>query len=361
MDIFIENISLGFKTAFTIHNLTYAFTGVFIGNLIGVLPGIGAMAAISMLLPITYGLEPTGALMMLAGIYYGTTYGGAVTSILLNLPGTASHAVVCLEGNPMARDGRAGAALFSAMLSSFFGASAGVILIMAFSPLLAELAFQFGPSEYFALMFLGLLAASTLSIGSALRGVAMVFVGLILGVIGSDVNTGIARFTFGIADLQDGISLVALALGLFGISDVLANVNKIGTGISATRNKVTMRALLQGRKDLKGSGGAVVRGTGLGAFFGLLPGTGAAIASFMSYAVERKFAKKPERFGKGAIEGVAGPESANSSASMTSFIPTLTLGIPGDATMALMLGALMIHNIQPGPQLITAYPKLFWG
>lgn len=357
----LDNVILGFSTALSLQNLTYSFLGVFIGNLIGVLPGIGALAAISMLLPITYGLDPAGALMMLAGLYYGTTYGGAITSILLNLPGTASHAVVCLDGNPMARQGRAGAALFIAMIGSFIGATFGIILMMVFSPLLVEVAFKFGPAEYFALMLLGLLAASTLTTGSALKGLAMVLIGLILGVIGTDVNTGVARFTFGVPELQDGLSLIALAMGLFGVADVLGSVNRLGKGSSVTKTKISMRTLRLGKGEFKQSRGAIIRGSGLGSFFGLLPGTGGTLASFISYALEKKLAKDPRRFGRGAIEGVAGPESANSSAVQTAFIPTLTLGIPGDAVMALMLGALMIHNIQPGPQLMTEHPTVFWG
>ncbi len=358
---FLDNILLGFGTALTFTNVMYSFFGVFIGNLIGVLPGIGALAAISMLLPITYGLEPEGALMMLAGLYYGTSYGGAITSVLLNLPGTPSHAVVCLDGNPMARQGRAGPALFSAMFSSFLGATTGIVLIKVFSPLLVAVAFQFGPAEYFSLMLLGLLSASTLSSGSPLKGVAMVLVGLILGVVGTDVNTGTMRFTLNIPELQDGLSLVALAMGLFGVADVLSSAGRLGQGTSVIDSGVTMKSLWRGRSELKGTGGAISRGAGLGSFFGLLPGTGGTIASFMSYATEKKLAKDPRRFGKGAIEGVAGPEAANSSAVVTAFIPTLTLGIPGDAIMALMLGALMIHNIQPGPQLMVEHPTVFWG
>ncbi len=356
-----DSIILGFSTALTLNNLMYSFIGVFIGNLIGVLPGIGALAAISMLLPVTYGLDPAGALMMLAGLYYGTSYGGAITSVLLNLPGTASHAVVCIDGNPMARQGRAGPALFAAMFASFLGATVGIIITKFFSPILVEVAFKFGPAEYFSLMLLGLLAASTLSTGSALKGVAMVLVGLILGVVGIDINTGVARFTFDIPELQDGLSLVALAMGLFGVADVLGSVNRLGIGASIIEAKLNMRTLWRGRSELKGTGGAIARGAGLGSFFGLLPGTGGTIASFMSYAAEKKLAKEPRRFGRGAIEGVAGPESANSSAAITAFIPTLTLGIPGDAVMALMLGALMIHNIQPGPQMMMEHPTVFWG
>jgi TctA family transporter len=357
----LDNIILGFSTALTWNNLLYSFVGVFIGNLIGVLPGIGALAAISMLLPITYALEPAGALMMLAGLYYGTSYGGATTSILLNLPGTASHAVVCVDGNPMARQGRAGSALFIAMFGSFLGATSGIVLMMFFSPLLTEGAFLFGPAEYFALMLLGLLAASTLTTGSPLKGVAMVLVGLIFGVIGTDVNSGVARFSFNVPELQDGLSLVALAMGLFGIADVFANAGKLGEGNMVSKAKVTARSIRPAKGEIKQSMPAIGRGAGIGAFFGILPGTGGTIASFMSYAFEKKISRTPERFGRGAIEGVAGPESSNSSAAITAFIPTLTLGIPGDAVMALMLGAMMIHNIQPGPQLMMEHPTLFWG
>lgn len=357
----LDNVILGFSEALSVSNLMYSFIGVFIGNLIGVLPGIGALAAISMLLPITYGLNPSGALMMLAGLYYGTSYGGAVTSILLNLPGTAAHAVVCVDGNPMAKQGRGGSALTAAMFASFIGATVGIILMKMFSPFLVDIAFQFGPAEYFALMLLGLLAASTLTTGSALKGVAMVIIGLIIGVIGTDVNTGIARFTFGLHELADGIALVALAMGLFGISDVLRSAGVLGSGATVIDKKINMRSLWKGRKELKGTGGSILRGSGLGSFFGLLPGTGGTLASFMSYAVEKKIDKNPKRFGKGAVEGVSGPESANSSAAITAFVPTLTLGIPGDAVMALMLGALMIHNIQPGPHLMVDHPAIFWG
>ena len=299
--------------------------------------------------------------MMLAGLYYGTSYGGAITAVLLNLPGTPTHAVVCIDGNPMALQGRAGTALMSSMLSSFLGATVGIVLVKVFSPVLVALAFQFGPPEYFALMLLGLLAASTLSSGSALKGVAMVVIGLIAGVIGADVSTGIMRFTFGIPELQDGLSLVALAMGLFGIADVLHSAGRLGKGASIIDDKVSMRTLWQGKRELKQTGGAVARGSGLGSFFGLLPGTGGTLAAFISYAVEKKVSKTPDRFGRGAVEGVAGPESANSSAAITAFIPTLTLGIPGDAVMALMLGALMIHNIQPGPQMMVDHPTVFWG
>lgn len=357
----LDNILMGFQTALTLQNLMYSFIGVFVGNLIGVLPGIGALAAISMLLPITYGIEPAGALMMLAGLYYGTGYGGATTTILLNLPGTPSHAVVCLDGHPMARQGRAGSALLAAMVSSFIGATIGIVLMMAFGPLLVEMAFQFGPAEYFSLMLLGLLAASTLTSGSPIKGVAMVVLGLIFGVVGTDINTGIARFTFNIPELQDGLALVAVAMGLFGIADVIANANRLGDGHAVSAKKIGWRSLRFQKGEFKNSVSSIFRGAGVGSFFGVLPGTGGTIAAFMSYALEKKVNKNKGNFGRGAIEGVASPEAANSAAAQTAFVPTMTLGIPGDAVMALMLGAMMIHNIQPGPQLMTEHPTVFWG
>ncbi len=357
----IDNLLLGAATAFSLNNLLYSFVGVFIGNLIGVLPGIGALAAISMLLPITYGLDSTGALMMLAGLYYGTSFGGATTSILLNLPGTASHAVVCVDGHPMAKQGRAGSAIFIAMFASFIGVCTGIVLMMFFSPLLTEVAFVFGPAEYFALMLMGLLAASTLTSGSPLKGIASVVVGLIFGVIGTDINSGVPRFDFGIIDLQDGVSLVALAMGLFGVADVLANAGRLGEGTLVTNTKIKSKSIRPAKGEIKQSMPAIARGAAAGSFFGILPGAGGTIASFMSYAFEKKISKTPKRFGHGAIEGVAGPEAANSSAAITAFIPTLTLGIPGDAVMALMLGAMMIHNIVPGPQMMVDHPSLFWG
>lgn len=356
----LDNLILGFQTAFSWNYLIYAFVGVFLGNLIGVLPGIGALAAISMLLPVTYGLDPVGGLLMLAGLYYGTSFGGATTSILLNLPGTASHAVVCVDGHPMARQGRGGPAIFMAMFASFTGVVVGIMLMMFFSPLLTNVAFLFGPAEYFALMVMGLLAASVLTTGSPLKGVASVVIGLLFGVVGTDVNSGVARFDFGIVELQDGLALVALAMGLFGVSDVLANAGRIGEGTLIAK-AVNSTSIRPAKGEMKQSAGAIARGSGIGSVLGILPGAGGTMASFMSYAIEKKVAKDPSRFGKGAIEGVAGPEAANSSAAITAFIPTLTLGIPGDAVMALMLGAMMIHNITPGPQLMVEHPELFWG
>lgn len=356
----IDNLILGFQTAFSLHNLMYAFIGVFLGNLIGVLPGIGALAAISMLLPITYGLDPTGALLMLAGLYYGTSFGGATTSILLNLPGTASHAIVCVDGNPLARQGKGGQAIFMAMFASFVGVCVGIVLMMFFSPLLTDAAFLFGPAEYFSLMLMGLLAASALTSSSPLKGIAAVVVGLIFGVIGTDVNSGVARFDFNVPELQDGIALVALAMGLFGITDVLANAANIGDGTLLTKG-IGSQSVRPGKGEIREAMPSIVRGSAIGSVLGILPGTGGTMASFMSYAMEKKVSRTPERFGRGAMEGVSGPESANSSAAITAFIPTLTLGIPGDAVMALMLGALMIHNITPGPQLMAEHPSMFWG
>ncbi len=355
----LDNLLLGFSTALSWHNLMYAFIGVLLGNIIGVLPGIGALAAISMLLPVTYGLDPTGALLMLAGLYYGTSFGGATTSILLNLPGTASHAVVCVDGNPLARQGKGGSAIFMAMFASFLGVCVGIVLMMFFSPLLVDMAFLFGPAEYFALMLMGLLAASTLTSGSPLKGIAAVVLGLIFGVVGTDVNSGVARFSFDVPELTDGISIVALAMGLFGIADVLSNAGRLGEGTLIA--KMSSRAVRPAKGEIIGSMGAIGRGSTIGSLLGILPGAGGTMASFMSYAIEKKVSRTPEKFGHGAMEGVSGPEAANSSAAITAFIPTLTLGIPGDAVMALMLGALMIHNIAPGPQLMVEYPAMFWG
>lgn len=350
----------GFGVALSPINLLYSFIGVFVGNLIGVLPGIGPLAAISMLLPVTYGLDPTAALMMLAGIYYGAQYGGATTSILLNVPGVASHAVTCLDGHPMAKQGKAGVALFMAMYASFIGACIGILIMVFFSPLIVDVALSFGPSEYFSIMVLGLLAASTLARGSPIKGIAMVVLGLILGLVGTDVNSGMQRYTFDIPELADGISIVALAMGFFGVADALRNVNRIGDATIA-RGSVGMKSLRPDPGDLRKSVMPIIRGSGIGAFFGILPGTGSTIASFMSYATEKKVSRTPERFGRGAIEGIAGPESSNNAAAQTAFIPTMTLGIPGDPVMALMLGAMIIHGIQPGPQMLSEHPDIFWG
>jgi len=357
----IENLMLGVQTAFQWENFLYAFIGVFIGNVVGVLPGIGSLAAISMLLPLTYGLNPVAALMMLAGLYYGTSFGGATTTILLNLPGTPTHAVVCVDGHPLAKKGRAGSAIFIAMFASFVGVSIGIALMATLSPLLTGVAFMFGPQEYFALMLMGLLAASTLTTGSPLKGVTSVVIGLLFGVVGTDVMTGVSRFDFGLSTLQDGVSLVVLATALFGIADVLTHAGKLGEGSLTTDSKINRNSVRPEKGEIKQSAKPIVRGATIGSALGILPGAGGTLAAFMSYAVEKKTSKTPERFGKGAMEGVSGPEAANSSAAITAFIPTLTLGIPGDAVMALMLGALMIHNITPGPAIMVEHPDLFWG
>lgn len=354
-----NGLLLGLQAAIHPTTLLYCFIGVFLGTLIGVLPGIGALATISLLLPITYHIPPTAAIVMLAGVYYGAQYGGSTASILLNLPGTPASAVVCLDGYPMAKQGRAGVALFMTTIASFVGSMLGILMLVMFSPGIAELGLKFGPAEYFSMMFLGLIAASTLASGSVLKGLAMVVFGLLLGTVGTDVNSGVSRFDMGTPNLMDGISLVALAMAIFGISEVIATVNIKRD--SKVNQKITFKSMMPTAEDSRRSIKPMLRGTGIGGFFGALPGTGASIASFMAYAVEKKVAKDPSRFGKGAIEGITAPESANNAAAQTAFVPTLSLGIPGDATMALMLGALIIHGIQPGPLLMTQQPELFWG
>lgn len=357
---FFDNILLGLETALSLNNLMWCFVGVFMGTLLGVIPGIGVLAAISMLFPLTFQLEPTAALIMLAGIWYGTTYGGSTASILLNVPGTPSSAITALDGYPMAQQGRAGVALLMTTFASFFGGSVGIILLMGFSGTISQMALQFSSTEYFALMLLGLIAASGMSNGAMIKGLIMVCLGVLFGLVGADIYSGARRFTFGLVELADGIALVALALGLFGISEVIASVGKISAkGVDP--DAVRFKAMKPTRDDMRRSWFPMLRGSAVGSFFGTLPGTGPSIAAFMSYALERRVAKEPERFGKGAIEGIMGPESANNAADQTAFIPTLALGIPGSATMALMLGALMIHGIAPGPQLMTEQPALFWG
>ncbi len=357
---FIDNIGLGLQIALTWNNLFYCFVGVTLGMFVGVLPGIGALVAIALLLPITFYLDPTAAIIMLGGVYYGSAYGGSTASILLNLPGTPSSAVACIDGYPMARQGRAGVALFSTTMSSFLGGSIGIIIMMLFSAPISAAALQFGAAEYFAMMTLGLLAASTIGLGSPVKGIAMVVLGVLFGIVGTDVNTGLTRFTFGIPDLYDGIALVAIAMGLFGIAEVISSVRQVQSG-ELKAGSVSMRSMIPTRDDVRRFWMPMLRGSLIGSFFGALPGTGGTVASFMSYAVEKKVAREPERFGKGAIEGVISPEAANNAADQTAFIPTLTLGIPGSVIMALILGALMIHGITPGPNLITEKPDMFWG
>ena len=359
MDI-LNNIAIGLGTALTVTNLFYCFLGVFLGTLIGVIPGIGVLSAISMLFPITFYLEPTTALIMLAGIWYGTSYGGNTASILLNIPGTPANAVTCLDGYPMARQGRGGVALFMTTVASFTGSTIGILLLMLFAPVIATYALRFGSAEYFSLMVRGLVAASTISDGSAIKGLAMVVLGIIFGTVGADIYTGTPRFSFGVLELTDKISLIALAMGVFGVSEVIASVRNVQVG-DIDPESVKFKAMKPTRDDMRRSWFPMLRGSGIGAFFGTLPGTGPSVAAFMAYAMEKRVAKEPKRFGKGAIEGIMAPEAANNSADQTSFIPTLSLGIPGSPTMALMLGALMIHGIAPGPSLVNEQPELFWG
>ena len=349
----------GFGVALELHNLAWSFFGVVVGNLIGVLPGMGPLSAISMLLPLTYTMHPVPAIMMLAGIFYGSQYGGAIGAILLNLPCHPPHAVTCLDGYPLTRQGKGGTALGIAMISSFFAASCGIALMVFASPLLVSIAFKFGPAELFSIMLLGLLAGGTMSRGPVLKGVAMTLFGLLIGIVGTDVNTGTMRFTFGFPRLGDGVEIVALALGLFGVADFLRNVNRLQVVSGGAR--VRLRDMRPSWKELKQAFLPMVRGTSIGALFGGMPGTGSTITTFIAYALEQKISRNPKKFGQGAIEGVAAPEAASHSKTQVDFIPTMSLGIPGDAVMALLLGALMIQGIVPGPQLISQHPDIFWG
>ena len=356
----ISNLMLGFDTALSLQNILYCTIGVTIGTLIGVLPGMGPVATVAMLLPATYALPPTSALIMLAGIYYGASYGGSTTAILVNIPGEASAVVTCLDGHMMAKRGRAGSALGIAALGSFFAGCVATLLIAAFAPPLTELAFQFGPAEYFSLMVLGLVSATVLATGSLLKAICMVLLGLLLGLIGTDVNSGAFRFTFGLDELQDGIDFVPLSMGLFGFAEIMRNLEG-NMSRSLVPNKV--KNILPSWQEIKGSVGPIVRGTALGSILGVLPGGGALLSSFASYTAEKKLAgdKADPPFGYGNIRGVAGPESANNAGAQTSFVPMLTLGIPSNAVMALMIGAMMIHDIVPGPQVMQSDPGLFWG
>lgn len=356
----ISNLMLGFDTALSLQNILYCTIGVTIGTLIGVLPGMGPVATVAMLLPATYALPPTSALIMLAGIYYGASYGGSTTAILVNIPGEASAVVTCLDGHMMAKRGRAGSALGIAAIGSFFAGCVATLLIAAFAPPLTELAFQFGPAEYFSLMVLGLVSATVLATGSLLKAICMVLLGLLLGLIGTDVNSGAFRFTFGLDELQDGIDFVPLSMGLFGFAEIMRNLEG-NMSRSLVPNKV--KNILPSWQEIKVSVGPIVRGTALGSILGVLPGGGALLSSFASYTAEKKLAgdKADPPFGYGNIRGVAGPESANNAGAQTSFVPMLTLGIPSNAVMALMIGAMMIHDIVPGPQVMQSDPGLFWG
>src|SRR5712672_3907886 len=356
----LTDLWYGFGVALEPHNLMFCFIGVLIGNMVGVLPGMGPLATISILLPLTFGIKPVGAILMLAGVMYGAQYGGAICSILLNLPCHPPHAVTCLDGYPMTKQGRGGVALGVTVMASFVGASWGITEMVFLSPLLVQVALKFGPSEVCSLMLLGLLAGSTLARGSPIKGVAMTVLGLMLGIVGSDIETGSERFTFGLAQLDDGIELIALALGLFGIAEFMNSINQI-VETNTKYSKVRLRDMRPSKADLKQSFFPMLRGTALGSLCALIPGTGPTIASFVSYAVEKKISRTPERFGHGAIEGVACPEASTHSSVQGDFIPTMSLGIPGDAVMALILGALIIKGVQPGPQLISEHPDIFWG
>jgi len=358
MDL-LNNLSLGFSVALTWSNLMYALLGALLGTLVGVLPGLGPTATIAMLMPTVYTLDATSALIMLAGIFYGSQYGGSTTAILINIPGEASSVVTAIDGYAMARQGRAGAALAAAGLGSFFAGTVGTIIVAAFSPPLSQLAFQFGPAEYFSLMVLGLVGAVILASGSLIKAVGMIILGLLLGQVNTDAISGVARYSFGVPELTDGIGFVAIAMGMFGFGEIIANLGRP----SERRDVFTkdVRGLWPTKEDFAQATPAVLRGTALGSVLGVLPGGGALLASFASYTMEKRLAGAQGRFGSGDIRGVAGPESANNAGAQTSFIPMLTLGIPPNSVMALMIGAMMLKGITPGPQVMTSNPQLFWG
>ncbi|MSQ19992.1 MAG: tripartite tricarboxylate transporter permease [Betaproteobacteria bacterium] len=358
MEALIANLGLGFSVALSPVNFLYCFMGVVLGTLIGVLPGIGPVATIAMLLPVTFTLPPISALIMLAGIYYGAQYGGSTTAILVNLPGESASAVTTIDGYQMARQGRAGAALGIAAIGSFFAGCVATVIIALFAPPLAEVALKFGPAEYFSLMVLGLVAATVLAHGSLIKAIAMTILGLLMGIVGTDVNSGVARFNFGVSELSDGIGFVAVAMGMFGFAEIIANLDqKENRDVFVA--KVTN--LLPTLNDMKICAPSILRGTILGSALGILPGGGALLAAFAAYALEKKCVKDSSQFGKGDIRGVAAPESANNAGAQTSFIPLLTLGIPSNPVMALMIGAMMIQGIAPGPQVMTERKELFWG
>jgi putative tricarboxylic transport membrane protein len=359
MSDLIANLALGFQVAVNPYNLLFCMIGALVGTLVGVLPGVGSVATIAMLLPITFGLPPVGALIMLAGIYYGAQYGGSTTSILVNIPGESSSVMTCLDGHEMAKQGRAGPALAIAAIGSFFAGCVATVLVAALGAPLTGLALLFGPAEYFSLMTLGLMFAVVLAKGSVLKAVAMVVMGLLLSMMGSDLETGAGRMTFDIPELADGIGFANVAMGVFGFAEIIRNLELPPGSREILKTKIT--GLMPTRQDLIDSSGPIARGTIIGSLVGILPGGGSIIASFAGYTFEKKISKHPERFGRGAIEGVAAPESANNAAAQTAFIPLLTLGIPPNAVMALMVGAMTIHGIVPGPQVMTKQPDLFWG
>jgi TctA family transporter len=354
----LEHIGYGFSVALTFQNLAYCLLGAVLGTAIGVLPGLGPTATIALLLPITFGLPATSAIIMLAGIYYGAQYGGSTTSILVNLPGEASSVVTCLDGHQMAKQGRAGPALAVAALGSLFAGVIGTAVLALIGPPLARLGLAIGPADYFSLLVFGLMAAVVLARGSLVKAIGMIMVGLLLGCIGTDINTGASRYTFGTYELSDGIDFIVVAMGVFGLAEIMRNLE--GTSDRSLIEKPIGR-LWPSREDIRRSIGPVLRGTAIGSLLGALPGAGAVISSFSAYALEKKISRTPEHFGTGMIEGVAAPESANNACAQTSFVPMLTLGIPGSAVTALVLGALMIQGITPGPQVMTRNPDIFWG
>jgi TctA family transporter len=354
----LGNLALGFDTAFSVANLVYCLVGVFLGTAIGVLPGLGPVATIAMLLPATFSLPPISSLIMLAGIYYGAQYGGSTTAILVNLPGESSSVVTAIDGHQMAKNGHAGRALATAAIGSFIAGTFATFLLALFAPPLADLALRFGPAEYFSLMVLGLVASVVLAHGSLLKAISMIILGLLLGLVGTDVNSGALRYTFDIPQLSDGINFVVVAMGMFGLGEIISNLEH-EENRSLVIKKVT--GLLPTRDDMKRIAAPIFRGTALGSALGILPGGGAMLASFVSYSIEKKVSKNSAQFGKGAIEGVAAPEAANNAGAQTSFIPMLTLGIPSNPVMALMIGAMIIQGIQPGPSVISEQPALFWG
>ena len=357
MDV-LGNLGLGLETAIRLDNLLYCFIGVVLGTAVGVLPGIGPTATIGLLLPITFGLEPVSALIMLAGIYYGAQYGGSTTAILINLPGESSAAVTAIDGHEMAKNGRAGPALATAAIGSFFAGTVATIVIVLFAPPLAGVALTFGSAEFFSLVVLGLIASITLARGSTLKALAMIVLGLLFGTVGQDLYSGTPRFTFGVRDLYDGINFVSVAVGMFGVAEILHNLEDEKTRKLVTK---TITGLWPTREDVRRITAPILRGTVLGSVLGILPGAGHVLASFGAYALEKRLSRRKEEFGHGAIEAVASPESANNAAAQTSFIPLLTLGLPAHPVMALMIGAFVIHGIQPGPRVISAQPELFWG
>lgn len=354
----LSNLALGLEATMTVTNLLYCLIGVFLGTAVGVLPGLGPIATIAMLLPATFSLPPVTSLIMLAGIYYGASYGGSTTAILVNLPGESSSVVTAIDGYQMARKGRAGKALAIAAIGSFFAGTVATLVLAMFAPPLAELALKFGPAEYFSLMTLGLVAAVVLAHGSLLKAIGMTVLGLLLGLIGTDVNSGMARYTFDLPELADGINFVIVAMGIYGLGEVIRNLEDKDAR-SIVMKKVT--GLMPTMDDLKRCTAPILRGTGIGCILGILPGGGTMLSSFAAYSIEKKVSKNAAEFGHGAIEGVAAPESANNAGAQTSFIPMLTLGIPSNPVMALMIGALIIQGIQPGPAVMTEQPALFWG